>query len=150
VAGAKLLVTDQMPDERRKTRIKRPASHTTLDGSLFIPRVLERLQGDVDEVESWGLSGQGRPRICTDLHGSKSESYRRGFTRIFADQEQLIAIFFRSFFGGVEVGVESDGLLDFLFGLVFVALFLEHQAETPMGGGEEEEDFNEAARPGNH
>jgi len=52
VAGAKLLVTDQMPDERREIRLKRPASHTTLDGSFLIPRAVEKMQGGVDEIES--------------------------------------------------------------------------------------------------
>jgi len=45
--GRNCSVTDQMPDERRKTRIKRPASHTTLDGSFLIPRGVERLQEGV-------------------------------------------------------------------------------------------------------
>ncbi len=52
VAGAKLLSVYQMPDERRKTRIKRPASHTTLDGALFIARGGDGLQEGVYEVES--------------------------------------------------------------------------------------------------
>jgi hypothetical protein len=34
-----------MPDERQEIRIKRPASHTTLDGLSFIPRVRRRRKG---------------------------------------------------------------------------------------------------------
>src|SRR5205807_9463636 len=34
-----------IPDERQEIRIKRPASHTTLDGSSFIPRVYGRRKG---------------------------------------------------------------------------------------------------------
>jgi hypothetical protein len=34
-----------MPDERQEIRIKRPASHTTLDGLSFIPWVLMRRKG---------------------------------------------------------------------------------------------------------
>jgi len=85
VAGAKLLVTDQMPDERRKTRIKRPASHTTLDGSLFIACGGEEMQEDVDDVESGGLGSKGRPefaRIFMDQSQNRIAADSRGFSRI--------------------------------------------------------------------
>ena len=64
--GRNCSVTDQMPDERRKTRIKRPASHTTLDGSFLIPRCVEALQENVYEVESIRVCGK---RQATDFHG---------------------------------------------------------------------------------
>jgi hypothetical protein len=96
VAGAKFLVTDQMPDERRKTRIKRPASHTTLDGELVIPRGGDGLQEGVEEVESSLLETTGdgpelgarTEKAATDLHGFsriKSEEKRSPYAADFAD-----------------------------------------------------------------
>src|SRR5271170_2360715 len=85
-----------MPDERREIRLKRPASHTTLDGSFLIPRGVEGLQGDVDEVESTLGLKFVQEKAATDLHGfSRIESReqikrkrpsRHGFARVHADQ----------------------------------------------------------------
>jgi hypothetical protein len=63
-----------MPDERREIRLKRPASHTTLDGVIVIARGWGKVQGNVYKFEAgWRGFGTEFKRPLTETRASREE-----------------------------------------------------------------------------
>ena len=60
-----------MPDERREIQLKRPASHTTLDDVVLIPRSLVRTQAE--GLRTWG----GNAAILRKPHSRSSIDARQ-------------------------------------------------------------------------